>query len=204
MNIVKNEWRMIIDTEKCVGCHACEVACKQEFDAPLGFFRTVTLYLDSGTYPKVKREFLPLQCRQCHNASCMHACTKGAISVKQGIVLIDEQKCNGCGDCVKACNIGAIYVNPINKIAEKCNLCEHRLNVGMKAACEATCVAEAITIVNMSLPLPPNASKFKMNQNEKTRTLYIGANEKMKQKLKKGRPFSPFNYEINSWAEITK
>ena len=95
-----NNYRMIVDAEQCVGCHACEVACKQEFDAPLGYFRTMTMYLDTGTFPKVKREFLPLMCRQCESADCMTACTKGAMSRVNGIVEIDEIKCDGCGDCV--------------------------------------------------------------------------------------------------------
>lgn len=192
---------MIIDANKCVGCHACEVACKQEFNAPLGYFRTFTLYLDYGTFPNVKRDFLPIQCRQCEDAVCIKACKYGALSTRNGIVVVDSTKCNGCGDCVKSCQIGAIYVNPINKIAEKCNLCEHRLDLGLKAACEATCVADAISIIS-SNDVPKNAKEFKINQKEKTKTLYIGANEKMKQKLKKGKPFSPYNYEISNWAEI--
>lgn len=200
MQITKN-WRMIIDAEKCVGCHACEVACKQEFEAPLGFFRTMTLYLDSGKYPKVKREFLPIMCRQCESADCIKACKQGAMSVKNGIVVIDETKCNGCADCVKACSIGAVYVNPFSKIAEKCNLCEHRLEAGMKAACEATCVADAIKIIDDSLQKAPiGATGFVMKKSDKPRTLHMGANPKMRDKLKSGASFSPFNYEIYSWA----
>lgn len=200
MQTTKN-WRMIIDAQKCVGCHACEVACKQEFEAPLGFFRTMTLYLDSGKYPKVKREFLPIMCRQCENADCAKACKQNAMVVKNGIVAVDDSKCNGCGDCVKACSIGAVYVNPFSKIAEKCNLCEHRLEIGRQAACEATCVAEAIRIIDDSVQTPPvKAAGFVARKGDKPRTLHIGANPKMIEKLKSGAPFSPFNYEIYSWA----
>ena len=62
------QYRMIVDTNHCVGCHACEVACKQEFGAPLGLFRTMTLYMDTGHFPNVKREFLPIMCTQCEDA----------------------------------------------------------------------------------------------------------------------------------------
>ena len=196
-----NNYRMIVDAEQCVGCHACEVACKQEFDAPLGYFRTTTMYLDTGTFPKVKREFLPLMCRQCESADCMTACTKGALSRVNGIVEVDENKCDGCGDCMSACSIGAIYVNPFSKIAEKCNLCSHRLEVGMRPACEDTCVSDAIRVINTNDEIPLNAKPFKNRASDKPRTLHIGANDLMKQKLTDGKSFSPLNYEINNWAE---
>jgi len=196
-----NTYRMIIDANKCVGCHACEVACKQEFSAPLGFFRTMTLYLDSGTYPQVKREFLPLMCRQCEDAVCISACTQGALSRKNGIVQVDEQKCTGCGDCVKACSIGAIYINPITQLAEKCNLCSHRLEVGMQPACVETCVSNALTLFTDEENVPKDAVAFKNSIHEKPSSLYIGVNPLMKQKLVSGQSFSPLNYEIETWAE---
>lgn len=70
-------YRMIVDAQLCIGCHACEVACKQEYKTPLGSFRIMTMYLDTGTFPKVKRDFLPLMCRQCEDPLCQKACTKG-------------------------------------------------------------------------------------------------------------------------------
>lgn len=195
------QYRMIVDTNQCVGCHACEVSCKQEFGAPLGLFRTMTLYLDTGSFPKVKREFLPIMCTQCEDASCQKACIQGAIYEENGIVKIDEKKCNGCGDCVKACSLGAIYVNPLSKLAEKCNLCAHRLEIGQKAACEATCVSEAIRIIDLSKEsLPANGVGFTMRSSDKPRTLHIGANPLMREKLSIGKPFSPYNYEISNWA----
>jgi tetrathionate reductase subunit B len=194
-------YKMIIDTQKCVGCHACEVACKQEFKAPLGFFRTMTLYLDSGIFPNVKREFLPIMCRQCDDAFCQKACKNNAISKENGIVKIDETKCTGCADCVNACSIGAIYVNPFTNNAEKCNLCEHRLEIGLRPACEATCVANAISVITNKDNIPTNAIGFRNHKDDKPSTLHIGTNSKMKSKLKQGRSFSALNYEIYTWAQ---
>lgn len=201
MSDIAKQYRMVIDVERCIGCHACEVACKQEFEAPLGFFRTMTLYMDTGNYPKVKREFLPIMCRQCEDAACLHACTQKAIVDRNGIVMVDSERCNGCGECIKACSIGAIYVNPISRIAEKCNLCAHRLEIGMKPACEETCVSDAIQIIEeKELKRFPNAKGFKNAATDKPRTLHINANGNMAQKLRKGYPFSPMNYEIFTWA----
>ena len=195
------QYRMIVDTDKCVGCHACEVSCKQEFGAPLGVFRTMTLYLDTGSFPKVKREFLPIRCTQCEEASCQAICPQGAIHEAHGIVEIDEKKCIGCGMCVKACALGAIYVNPLSNVAEKCNLCAHRLEVGQKTACESTCVSEAIRVIDLSHETPPsNAHGFTNRDSDKPRTLYIGANLLMREKLTTGNAFSPYNYEISNWA----
>ena len=195
------QYRMIVDTNHCVGCHACEVACKQEFGAPLGLFRTMTLYMDTGHFPNVKREFLPIMCTQCEDAHCQKACTQNAIYEEHGIVKIDEKKCTGCGDCVKACSWGALYVNPLSKHAEKCNLCAHRLERGEKAACEATCVSEAIRIIDLSKETPPkDAIGFTMKASDKPRTLHIGANVAMREKLHSGKPFSQYNYEISNWA----
>ncbi len=194
-------YRMIVDCEQCIGCHACEVACKQEFNAPLGFFRIMTLYLDTGTFPKVKRDFLPISCSQCEDSACLKACSKNAIFQENGIVSIDKSKCNGCGECVKACSIGAIYVNPLSDIAEKCNLCSHRLEIGLRPACEATCVANAIKIIDINQEKrPENAKVFKTDLSNKLRTLYVGANEIMKEKFKSSQSFSPLNYEIYNWA----
>lgn len=115
--------------------------------------------------------------------------------------MVDSERCNGCGECIKACSIGAIYVNPISRIAEKCNLCAHRLEIGMKPACEETCVSDAIQIIEeKELKRFANAKGFKNAATDKPRTLHINANGIMAQKLRKGHPFSPMNYEIFTWA----
>ena len=72
-------WRMALDIERCIGCHACSVACKVENKVPLGRFRTKVYYLDEGKFPKVKRHFLPTLCMQCEDTPCLKACDRIAI-----------------------------------------------------------------------------------------------------------------------------
>lgn len=194
-------YRMIIDTLRCVGCHACSVACKQEFQAPLGNFRTMTLYRDIGIFPKVWREFLPISCRHCEEPDCSAACPQNAIYRQNGTVQIDESQCNGCGECTKACSIGAVYVNTQTKVAEKCTLCLHRLEIGLEPACVSTCVADALTIVHGDSDIPANAKGIKNRKSDTPRTLHIGVSDAMVNKLNAGSPFDPKLYEIHNWAE---
>ncbi len=103
---------MLIDLRKCVGCHACTVACVSENKLPPKmYYRPVHEY-EQGRYPQVSRTFLPRPCMQCDNPPCVEACpvkgpdgatwkeTKGPGA---GIVPINYEQCIGCGQCVDAC-----------------------------------------------------------------------------------------------------
>ncbi len=82
---------MLIDLRTCIGCHACSVACKAEFDVPLGVFRDTVKYVEAGTYPQATRHFLPILCKQCEEAPCLKACPTGAvIRLENGEVVINK------------------------------------------------------------------------------------------------------------------
>jgi len=89
----------------------------------------------------------------------------------------------------------------LNNMAEKCNLCSHRLEIGKQPACVETCISKALTITTDETNIQQNAEPFKMNESDKPTTLHIGANVLMKEKLTPGQSFSPLNYEIETWAE---
>ena len=72
-------WKMAVDVERCIGCHACSVACKVENNVPLGRFRTKVYYHDQGTFPEGQADFLPTLCMQCEDAPCLKACPNDAI-----------------------------------------------------------------------------------------------------------------------------
>lgn len=105
-------WAMLIDTRKCVGCHACTVGCVSENKLPPKLYYRPVYEVESGRYPKVSRSYLPRPCMQCDKPPCVAACpvkgpngatwkeTKG---IAAGIVPVNYVKCIGCGNCVPAC-----------------------------------------------------------------------------------------------------
>ncbi len=135
----------VIDHSRCIGCHACTVACKSENDVPLGSFRTWVKYTESGTFPEVKRDFAVLRCNQCTDAPCITICPVTALDKRNdGIVDIDPSVCIGCKACMQACPYDALYIHPEQGTAQKCHFCAHRTSIGLAPACAVVCPTEAI------------------------------------------------------------
>ncbi|MGQ0842336.1 4Fe-4S dicluster domain-containing protein [Actinokineospora sp.] len=133
-------WGMLIDLSQCIGCHACSVACKAEFDVPLGVFRDTVKYVEEGVYPHATRHFIPVLCNQCEDAPCLNACpTDAIVRLPNGEVTIDEGDCNLNRFCMAACPYDAIYEDPVRKVAQKCTFCEHRTSQGLQPACVDAC-----------------------------------------------------------------
>ena len=131
---------MLIDLSTCIGCHACSVACKAEFDVPLGAFRDTVKYVEDGEYPTATRHFIPVLCNQCEDAPCLDACpTDAIVRLPNGEVTIDEGDCNLNRFCMSACPYGAIYEDPDKNVAQKCTFCEHRTSQGQQPACVDAC-----------------------------------------------------------------
>ncbi len=143
----------VIDHGRCIGCHACTTACRSENDVPLGVTRTYVKSVDVGTYPEARRSFQVTRCNQCENPPCVAACPTHAIHQRaDGIVDIDHRACIGCKACMAACPYDAIFINPETHTAEKCNLCAHRLEVGLEPACVVVCPVEAIIVGDLDDP----------------------------------------------------
>lgn len=131
---------MLIDLRTCIGCHACSVACKSEFDVPLGVFRDSVKYVETGRYPDAARHFVPVLCNHCEDAPCLEACPTSAISrLESGQVVIDGKRCNAVRACMAACPYGAIYIDPFERVAQKCTFCEHRTAREQAPACVEAC-----------------------------------------------------------------
>jgi Fe-S-cluster-containing dehydrogenase component len=116
----------------CMGCHACEVACKQEHGLNVG--PRLVRVLENGP------DFFPVYCHHCAAAPCAKSCPVDAIAKSpQGVVLIDGALCIGCGECVEACPFGAMQFDDEGGTAVKCDLCAARRGRGLGPACGAVC-----------------------------------------------------------------
>ncbi len=143
----------LLDSESCIGCHACTVACKSEHDVPLGVNRTWVKYIETGTFPDVARKFAVMRCNQCDDAPCMSICPTSALyRTPNGVVDFDDGNCIGCKSCMNACPYDALYINPETGTAHKCNMCNHRIEVGLEPSCQIVCPTEAIKIGDLDDP----------------------------------------------------
>jgi Fe-S-cluster-containing dehydrogenase component/formate-dependent nitrite reductase membrane component NrfD len=146
-------WAKVIDQTRCIGCHACTTACKSENQVPLSVTRTFVKSVDTGHFPQARRAFQVTRCNQCADAPCVAACPTSAMYVRSdGIVDFDKGSCIGCKACLAACPYDAIFINPADHCAEKCNFCAHRLEVGLEPACVVVCPTQAIMVGDLADP----------------------------------------------------
>ncbi len=168
---------MGIQVSKCIGCGRCVEACKDENDVPRVpfFFRTwVERYVikkDSETVVQsiepvlqtraeqvaerdmLRSFFVPKICNQCDNPPCVQVCPVGAtFKTKDGVILVDDDRCIGCRYCIQACPYGARYLHPEKGTADKCSFCYHRITRGLLPACVEVCPTGA-AYIDRSVPV---------------------------------------------------
>ena len=162
-------WGMVFDLKRCIGCNACAVACKQENSLPHDVFFTKTLSEEAGGFSTVTRVYVPTLCNHCEDAPCEWVCPTGATYTRpDGIVMVNEQICIGCGSCVVACPYDArtliepeylkagLFMNGeltpfelqgigrfVAGTVAKCTFCHERVDAGLQPACVNTCPADA-------------------------------------------------------------
>ncbi|MBI2434442.1 MAG: 4Fe-4S dicluster domain-containing protein [Candidatus Hydrogenedentes bacterium] len=159
---LKHRYLYLIDVAKCIGCGACVRACALENDVPDNHFRTwVERYMVSRTgevttdspnggkdgfeplltgQDITKAFFVPKLCNHCSQSPCVQLCPVGAsYRSPDGLILVDEKRCIGCGYCVQACPYGSRFIHPETHTASKCTLCYHRITKGMLPACVQAC-----------------------------------------------------------------
>ena len=164
---------MVIDTKRCVACHACAIACKQFNHLPNGVVYSQVLtdggaYMDTarGTYPNnLYRNYFPFQCQHCENPACVKVCPVGATykDPETGVVRQDFDRCIGCRMCMAACPYTGvrsfIWEEPKYVIdwhfgdddapehqkhtVAKCTFCYQRISKGETPACMQVCAAQA-------------------------------------------------------------
>jgi len=131
--------QIYVDYSKCTGCGICEATCAGRREGRFG--RVVSRIRCIRAEPALD---LPIVCLQCFDAPCINVCKSHAkYRNEKGIVVVDESKCTGCGDCVNTCStraIGAVWVNPLKKVAIKCDLC------GGDPKCISACPWQALSL----------------------------------------------------------
>jgi len=128
---------LVFDKKTCMGCHSCEVACKQEHGLGVGP-RLIRVIEESP-------DFYPVYCHHCAKAPCAATCPTKAISRNQlGIVLINNELCIGCQECLEACPFGAMQFDDHQEVAIKCDLCVNRLTGDLRPACMGVCPTGSI------------------------------------------------------------
>jgi len=154
---------MLVDIDRCVRCYACEIACKQEHDLPVGPRWTRVMTVEPRQVnEELCTDFVFTTCVQCDDPLCAHICPVDAITKRDdGIVVIDEAKCNGCGLCVHACPFGAIHINPDKNIAWKGFFCLDRVDQGLEPSCVQHCAGGSLQYVTPEELLELTAGKHK-------------------------------------------
>lgn len=174
----KHRWIYLIDTYKCIGCGACVRACRAENDVAEHYFRTWIeryeistggeTFVDSpaggeqgfrhsATGRQLEKSFfVPKMCNHCDATPCTQVCPVGAsYKTKDGAVLVDSDRCIGCGYCVQACPYGSRYIDPRTHTADKCTWCYHRIRKGLRPACVTVCPVGARIFGDMQDPDDP-------------------------------------------------
>lgn len=153
---------MVLDSNTCIGCLACSVACKVEHGSAPGLWLAPVVTYEIGSYPDDRRVYIPMMCMHCETAPCLEACPTSAIRRRpDGIVEIDPSRCCGSGACVIACPNGAITLpaplpflrrmmpsasnagDVATVAAQKCDLCARRIDTGQLPACVEACTTSS-------------------------------------------------------------
>ena len=175
-----------IDLRKCIGCHACTIACKAEHQIPVGVNRCWVKTVEKGTFPDTRRFFFPVLCNQCEDAPCVSICpTRTLYRRRDGIVDFNQASCIGCRACMEACPYDQLFIDPNTHTAEKCNFCANRVENQLQPACVIVCPTECRIFGDLDDPTTEvskifQREAFMVRKPEKgtgPKVLYLGAEE---------------------------
>lgn len=172
---------MLLDMSRCIGCYTCVIACKMCYGTRPGVNYNAVNTVEWGEYPNARRQYTLSMCMHCDNAPCVSVCPVGATyKTEEGPVVVDYDKCVGCGLCVANCPYGARHLveddetafegQVMNyeeesasrlKVVEKCTMCYARAQEGLKPMCVDHCPARCRTFGDVSDPESDISKKIK-------------------------------------------
>jgi formate dehydrogenase iron-sulfur subunit len=190
------------DTTVCIGCKACQVACKEWNQLPAAnggkatlsgnsYDNTVRLSGENWRHVRFIEQFdeqhngrwlmMSDVCKHCSQAGCLEVCPTGAIvRTEFESVVIQQDVCNGCRDCIAACPFGVIDISPVTNTAQKCTLCYDRTSNGLTPACAQACPTASIKYGNIDMLKQMAAARVQQLQAQGEKRAYLyGADETM-------------------------
>lgn len=140
-----------VDSKKCIGCHTCAMACKNQYHQEVGVVWRDIYPLSEDIYPFDERAYYSLACNHCATPVCVEVCPVEAHvkREKDGIVVHSADKCIFCRACIEECSYKAPKANEKLGRAEKCSMCAERIDAGLKPACVQGCPAKALTLIEL-------------------------------------------------------
>lgn len=162
---------VLVDLRRCIGCRACQVACKRwndreatatelnsnptlEWTNPSNLSPqtyTYVRFVKTGSGDSLKWNFAKIQCNHCIDPHCVNACpTTALIKTDDGPVVYRKELCIGCGYCINACPFDVPKFDEENKGIEKCTFCQERLEKGMEPACVQACPTDTLVLMDLN------------------------------------------------------
>ncbi len=159
---MSKQYAFFVDVERCIGCFTCAMACKNQYHQEKGVVWRQVHPLAEAIYPHAERAFFSLACNHCEHPACLEVCPVEAYTKRpeDGVVVHHQEKCIGCGNCIRSCPYGAPKYNPVEKRAEKCSLCWQRLDAGLNPACVQACPVDALRLVDLAEFDEPDAVQY--------------------------------------------
>jgi len=145
-----SKYRIKMNAKRCINCHSCEVLCKVKNNTPQGLSLNLVIaepVVSEEGFPRLGLKYQP--CFHCKKPECVPACPEGALYMREldGIVLVREELCNGCMECLHACPWHVpVYHSQTEKMI-KCDFCVDRIDEGLEPACVTGCTTHALKFV---------------------------------------------------------